>query len=330
MIDEWEKLLPELHVGKFSGSNQENVQELAQFLAESGRVDAINALQDSLPDLPTGIRMAIAGGFAPLEIRLGAGSYGVGKSAASDGKKFPTAERNFDRSAEALLLSLLDDDGLLPISGGVGEKELSYSMPRLRDYAGFVLAKRWPQKYHFHWSLYWTENDQQISELKNAWKKGQGLAVETTPPLKQRELPEHNANGSPTRILEVKADSNVDSRTQQRLQSLRGSSLTPQKLIADLKFLTEHLPKDAHGFRFSAERTSKDQGFVIDVHWLGGPRRSDEPILNYEVIAGNEDVRTEIYTTDEYLRLSKDIAQALRSDATTPIAVHFIAAPQSQ
>ena len=327
MIDEWNQAVAEIRSGKPHKFNQENVSELAQFLAESGRVDAIKALRDSLPDIAAGIRMAIAGGFAPLEIKLGAGFYGVGKSAASEGKKSPTAEPDFDNSAQALLVSLLDDDGFLPISGGVGEKELSYSMPRLRDYAGFVLAKRWPQKYHFHWSLYWTENDPQISELKNAWKKGQGLAVETTAPLKQRELPERNAKGSPTRILEVRTDSNVDSRTQQRLQSLRGNSLTPQKLIAELKFLTEHLPKDAHGLRFSAERTGTDQGFVIDVHWLSGPRRSDESILNDDVIAGKEDIQIESFTTDEYQRLSKNYAQALRSDATTPIAVHFIAAP---
>src|SRR5207248_855386 len=99
-------------------------------------------------------------------------------------------------------------------------------------------------------------NDQQLREEKNNWRKEASSPLETPASAEKRAATiEPDARLSPTRIREINIDSQVDAKTQGRLRSLQDSLLTPEKLRHELKFLTDNLPKNTHGFYFSAERT---------------------------------------------------------------------------
>jgi hypothetical protein len=66
---------------------------------------------------------------------------------------------------ERLLLAALDDrEKRLMMTGHYDEA--TYEDPRVCDMAAFILSKRWPQKYRFHWARDASECDAQIASMR--------------------------------------------------------------------------------------------------------------------------------------------------------------------
>jgi hypothetical protein len=160
MIQEFNSISPKLAQSTWHDDDRDAIENLIEFLANSGRTDAVKTLAQSVHNVSKDTRAAIVSVLAPSEQKLG-----LRRGAAAQ-REGPAGDAGADQEAQMLLASLLDDRSILSTSGGIGEKDLDYQKARLCDYAGFVLAKRWPQKYKFYWSLNLQENDRQLNQLK--------------------------------------------------------------------------------------------------------------------------------------------------------------------
>jgi hypothetical protein len=162
MIDEW----------KHSNGSEhpEELDELVQFLASCGKVEAIKSLADGLGKRPVGFRFAVVFAFDGISAFRAAGS-----PAAKPPREWSDAVVN-------LLLAALDDtdDDFQSWTSSNGP---GCSNARVCDVAAYDLNQLDSKRFPFDVSGTWAQRDRSLVSLKNALRKQRGL-----PPLPVPEV----------------------------------------------------------------------------------------------------------------------------------------------
>jgi hypothetical protein len=180
MIDAWRDLQSRL-----SASDRDAFQvagRLITFLVRSADQRAIEALGRNLSAMPVDVRFALAEVFLPPGHQRGGSAVGLGIGAQSpDMPNLPGGPAG--AAIEGLLVGLLDDPERRFGAQGTYD-ETTFSDPRVRDMAAFVLSMRWPAKYVFHWSPSAATCDAEIAVIRNTWRTDHGLpAAPPTPAI---------------------------------------------------------------------------------------------------------------------------------------------------
>lgn len=172
MIEAWRKVQPRLSTNESDAYSE--VGGLITFLAKSGNAAAIEALAHDLQKAPVDVRLAVVEVFRPFS-NAGSSSTGIGVQVDADMTDLPTGEAGV--AIERLLISALKDSNRrVGMQGTIDDA--SYKDPRVCDMAALVLSKRWPDKYHFHWSANATECDAQIAKLRDRWRSENGPSAQ--------------------------------------------------------------------------------------------------------------------------------------------------------
>ncbi|HUG70965.1 MAG TPA: hypothetical protein VMM76_24665, partial [Pirellulaceae bacterium] len=191
MIFEWKKLVEASPATRKRWSDPANyeqrdgVEELILFLASSGQVAPILALEENLADFPVDYRLSIVAAFGSSEGNFGLSSSGIGL-----GMNFPDDTWPFTDKAEAaaeklLISSLTDTAERWEMSGNWSGK--SFTDPRVCDIAAHVLSMRQPDKYSFDLEANTRQRDRQRIVMINVWRAEQGLALLPLPEARATE-----------------------------------------------------------------------------------------------------------------------------------------------
>jgi hypothetical protein len=143
---------------------------LAEYLANSGELDAIDALAKDLRKRPIDVRMSVIDGVG------GRQSYSV--------EQRPKKNEKVELAKEALLVAALDDaEERSGESGSRGDKH--YSNPRVCDIAGFTLNQIYPKKYDFDLGDSLRARDRQLVVMKNVWRGANKLPLLPVPEVRK-------------------------------------------------------------------------------------------------------------------------------------------------
>src|SRR5262249_10219448 len=143
------------------------LKEMAQFLADSGNVDAIEALRKDFRYRPVDLCVEIIGAFLDETSRA---TWRFDKGGQNKGASQAHKQTALGRDAvEKLLISGLDDERQQNSSGIWMGKPISNS--RVCDYAGHVLNEIEPARYGFDLAAPLPERNRRRVELKNVWRK---------------------------------------------------------------------------------------------------------------------------------------------------------------
>jgi len=147
MLREWDQL-------KDSPSHDGNGQQtLIAFLAGTDAPEAIRALGRALGNQKVDTRLEVVESLGRWNEELS-----VATLAAVE---------------EELVKALEDTEERTGMSGSWGEKK--FSDPRVCDFAGYFLVKRWPDRYVFDLSGALKIRDRQRVECQNVWRRAHGL-----------------------------------------------------------------------------------------------------------------------------------------------------------
>jgi hypothetical protein len=159
MIQEW------LTPGPIDPDEFHPQEDLVDFLAASGNADAVWTLGQKWREHPIRSRVAVI--------------FALGNNDCADPPLKPI--RNCESpevvaATEKVLIQALDDTEKDTGSSGSWYGK-SYYNPRVCDLAGYALALRWPERYTFDLEAPLSQRNRQVVELKNVWRKAQGLAA---------------------------------------------------------------------------------------------------------------------------------------------------------
>jgi hypothetical protein len=161
MIAAWAGIQKRLSTDE--GDSYYEAGRLITFLAKSGQAEAIQALIQRMRTAPVEVRLAIVRAFAPWPKSAGMSASGKSVHVEADIAELPAGPAGV--AIERLLLAALDDrEKRLMMTGHYDEA--TYEDPRVCDMAAFILSKRWPQKYRFHWARNASECDAQIASMR--------------------------------------------------------------------------------------------------------------------------------------------------------------------
>jgi hypothetical protein len=161
--------------------DRDGVAALIGFLASANSPEAIAALGRDISLRPIHARYAVVDGLGG--VRWGGDAWKTNYSQ-------PTLE-----SMQAVLAAALQDKDRQGGLGGVtvdhrrGDKQVSYSDPRICDMAGFYLDRGWPRRYDFDLSASLQVRDQQRIDCQNVWRKAHNMPLLSAPQLTQKQSP---------------------------------------------------------------------------------------------------------------------------------------------
>jgi hypothetical protein len=175
MIAEWNSRQPTARVGpddgpalaEQRGGDDYGVEMAAFSLARVGTVQAIEALREDLRQRPLGMRWAVLRAIDDdfIDSRV---------ESRSEPPRLGTNAAREHAAVERLLIELLDDrEDRLDMSAGTGRNSISY--PRVADLAAMTLCRLTPARYAFDFSAPLTARDRGLLQLKNSWRRSQGL-----------------------------------------------------------------------------------------------------------------------------------------------------------
>jgi hypothetical protein len=181
-----------------------HASDLAGFLAQSGKPEAVAALAKDMSKWSLDARLAIVEAMLCDPIR-----ESFKRDNATDKEL-----RKLRRAVEALLVTALDDtEQRFGMSGSRNGK--SYSNPRGCDLAGYVLNELDPVKYPFDLEAPWSQRRREIFAMKNVWRQANKLPPLTIPERKQivavpetklRPLLDAFLTGNPEQKRQAQAD----------------------------------------------------------------------------------------------------------------------------
>jgi hypothetical protein len=144
---------------------------IADFLANCGEVEAINALAKDLRNRPIALRLEV------ISVLGGSGTFRSDKTPAKEPAKVAAA-------VEALLVAALDDtEEYVGMSGSWNGKE--YADPRICDMAGHVLNQLDAKKYSFDLAAQLGPRNRQLVIMKNVWRSANQLPLLPVPELRK-------------------------------------------------------------------------------------------------------------------------------------------------
>ena len=192
MISEWEKPHPAGPSENFQQPGDEKAfwdgkmfDDLIDFLAGCGRVDAIEALGRDLRHRSVQERMHVVMAINPRGPHRSIGTSAANEPPTDDGEKDHRQqldeESKVNAAAEAVLAAELEDtEKYVGLSGSIMAKD--YSDPRVCDMAGEILAEHFPSKYVFDLNASLEERDRQRLACLNIWRgEHAGAALPTSP-----------------------------------------------------------------------------------------------------------------------------------------------------
>jgi hypothetical protein len=126
-------------------------------LANSGDVQALNALAHDLQDMPLEVRMSAVGVFlrpdtGQINIMLNGGPVSLPNGPAG-------------LAIQRLLIASLDDTEVIKDKRGT-INDITYVDPRVCDLAALVLATRWPERFSFRWDANASARDSEIDVIR--------------------------------------------------------------------------------------------------------------------------------------------------------------------
>jgi hypothetical protein len=141
--------------------------QLIALFVRSSDVAAIDALADAA-DAPIDVRLAIVYTLLPPDNRSGVHGQANGASLAIQARNIATLPGDAaGRAVERLLVHALDDTAAR-VGLSITYDGTSYADPRICDMAAFVMATRWPDRYHFTWLTNVRERNAQIAAIRAA------------------------------------------------------------------------------------------------------------------------------------------------------------------
>jgi hypothetical protein len=148
---------------------------LIGFLALANSPEAIAALAHNFSLRPVHARYAVVDGLGG--IRWG-----------GDAWKTNFSRGTLEAMQAVLVAALEDEDRELGLAGGTfdhhrGNKQVSYSDPRICDMAGFYLDQGWPQRYDFDLSASLQVRNRQRIDCQNVWRKAHNMSLLPSPSL---------------------------------------------------------------------------------------------------------------------------------------------------
>jgi hypothetical protein len=171
MLDEWNQSRDAMGSGQGERGEGDNrlmattyhdQAAIASFLAESGKVEAIEAIARNLERRSVKVRMQVV-----MSLRSGSNSTVDAIGTRTD----PPDEHAL--AVQRLLVKCLDDDEQrMGLSGTWGEK--GYTNPRVCDMAGYILNERWPDTYDFDLEADLDDRDQARLEIIDVWRREHG------------------------------------------------------------------------------------------------------------------------------------------------------------
>jgi hypothetical protein len=169
MIAAWKKIQPRLPANEDDAFWQ--VGGLIGFLAECGRVQAIDALRLEAQKAPVDVQLAVVMVF--VRGAKNQSMFAHGSTVSSDTERRALPEGEAGLAIDRLLVAALDQTGQrLKMEGNIDGT--AYRDPRVCDLAAFVLARRRPQKFQFQWSGTVAERDAQIAIMRARWEAEAG------------------------------------------------------------------------------------------------------------------------------------------------------------
>ena len=282
MIAEWAKWVAE------SKQNADKGTALIQFLANCGKIEAINALRDSIPDLRVPMRFSMVSGYAPNKYKLASGPW-MSELWTDDATTVPaiaTTVPKLTDAIEAQLISFPDQIAdCLASPADSAKPELIMGPVRLCDYTAFYPHQALAQTiFSFIGRFIGWRMTGNSGRSKTVGEKAERHR-DSRNPCAASKAEKFGADNSPTRIDNVRYDSETGHRATaaHSWKNLRGGFLTPDKLRDEIDFLGRNLPTGSQGFYFVAERMNSSVGFVVDFHWIG-EHFADWPNTQEEVI----------------------------------------------
>jgi hypothetical protein len=163
--------------------NPDDLSRVAEFLAASGKLDAIIALAKDLRKRPIALRLCVVSCFAAVEPNS-VSSEGWDPLPFRGHGQPSTFTKEVRHAIEKLLVGELDDKAeRIKLSGmWLGNK---FRDPRVCDIAGQVLQQLMPDKYEFDMFVPLAERDRGLVSLGNVWLKSQGLPLVPAPVRKK-------------------------------------------------------------------------------------------------------------------------------------------------
>jgi hypothetical protein len=128
-------------------------------LANSGDVQALNALARDLRQMPLEVRMSVVGVFLQPDTGHINVMLNGGPATLPDGDAGIAIER--------LLIASLDDTEVIKDKRGT-VNGIMYVDPRVCDLAALALATRWPERFSFRWEAETAARDRQIDAIRRA------------------------------------------------------------------------------------------------------------------------------------------------------------------
>ena len=126
-------------------------------LANSGDVQALNALARDLREMPLEVRMSVVGVF----LRPDTGHINVMLNGGP--ATLPGGDAGLE--IQRLLIASLDDTEVIKDKRGT-INDITYVDPRVCDLAALVLATRWRERFSFRWDTDTAERDRQIDVIR--------------------------------------------------------------------------------------------------------------------------------------------------------------------
>lgn len=176
MIAEWKAVTSE-HARSPSTMQRLKTHErdLIAFLASSKSLDAIKALRDQYEVYPVAVRFELATAFGTSEQSVSYSGIGAGVS-LNVPDELPVMDAEHEKVIESLLINAMADPSRrVGLAGNWDGYE--FEDPRICDVAGFVLAKRLPDKYSFDPSAKPDVVEQQRIRVINQWRKENGMEL---------------------------------------------------------------------------------------------------------------------------------------------------------
>ena len=292
-----------------TGGDDDDWEQLAEFLASRDSVEAISVLTNGFVSRPLEMRLKVVESLGEPQ------SWGQTKETPSDATR---------GAIEAGLVAALEDTSRrMGMSGSYGDKD--YSDPRICDIAAHFLWARWPDRYQFDLAGPLASRERQRLECLNVWRTAHGTASLPLPKQLAR-LPREQACHI-TMIDWSLNSAALDTNFAGHVDRLKGKPLKAEELIRLFSNFVEHSAPGCTGLEFSASKDRDLTGVRLTVQLF--PGRFPTPINDWEmderVTLGREDLfnvsgglsRESVSEREEWEAFTKAAQKAIKGPAET-------------
>jgi hypothetical protein len=259
MLHEWQQW-------NDSTNEDDDPEKLVAFLAGADSTEAITALGRDLNKRKVQTRLKVVES-------LGRGSW-------------PFEERDEKMSVPTLaaieaelVKSLNDKEERTGMSGSWGDK--SFSDPRVCDFAGHFLAKRWPRRYAFDLSGLLKVRERQRIECQNVWRVAHGLEPLLLPAPPATTVRAEDC----TRVTLIEWDegsqTNANALFRDKLVRMKNHKLTASDFVELLTMFATAPAVNTSGIALQARKDDDLTGVTITIRLL--PGRPPAPNLSLRV-----------------------------------------------